>query len=67
MVATTLDPGHYELLPHVHTQFLGIAICPDPHPLAEAYVHHRINYNSPTANEESSGGAIKDMYGDGNH
>lgn len=67
MIALTVDPGFYYLVPHDDTQLLSVAICPDPRPLRDAYVLNRLRFNQPVATEETSWGAIKGIYGDGNH
>ena len=64
--ASTVDPGFYDIVPHDYYEFLGVAICPDPRPLRDAYVLNRLRFNQPVATEETSWGAIKGIYGDGN-
>lgn len=60
MMSPNTTPGHYILEPHDSTQFLGVAICPDPRPLVDAHVYNYFYFNdSWGATEESSWGAIK--------
>jgi hypothetical protein len=64
MVSPDTVSGYYSLEPNDDSGFLGIAICPDPRPLAEAAViNHLCFFSSCTgAAKATSWGAIKQMH-----
>lgn len=68
MMSPDIEPGIYFLHPKEDTQFIGVAICPDPRPMVDAWVYGCFGYNDSciycgfNSNEETSWGAVKSIY-----
>jgi hypothetical protein len=63
MMSPNVDPGYYMFEPNDDSNFMGVAICPDPRPLADATAYNYFGFNDGcvVGTEESSWGAIKNM------
>jgi hypothetical protein len=63
MMAPNTTPGHYAFALNDDSNFMGVAICPDPRPLADAIAINEFGFNADcvVGTEESSWGAIKNM------
>ncbi len=63
MMAPDVTPGHYNLTLNDDSNFMGVAICPDPRPLADAIALNQFGFNADcvVGTEESSWGAIKSL------
>jgi len=46
MMSPNTDPGYYTVEPNDDTGFMGVAICPDPRPLKDAYLYNRFGFNA---------------------
>jgi hypothetical protein len=63
-MASTLDPGVYEIMPNDNSSFCGICTCEEPgRPLAEASAYNKFCYNTTDGSrEDSTWGAIKKQF-----
>jgi hypothetical protein len=63
-MASSVDPGEYEILANDKSSFRGIATCVEPdRPLAEAKVYNSFCYNKTDGStEDSTWGAIKKQF-----
>lgn len=64
MMSPDTNPGHYAAVLNDDSQFMGVAICPDPRPLRDASLMNWFMFNDTCApaTEESSWGAFKSLY-----